>query len=83
MPGYIENFKQIQNRTEKEKTEKDKLFHPVSYATEHNSQVHSRWIEISPIKQTRRKNIAQQVKTLQHKAEFQFTMYVPEKKNKP
>jgi hypothetical protein len=34
MPGYIENFKQIQNRTEKEKTEKDKLFHPVSYATE-------------------------------------------------
>nr|DAG73482.1 MAG TPA: hypothetical protein [Caudoviricetes sp.] len=46
MPGSIENFKQIQNRTEKEKTEKDKLFHPVSYATERNSQVHSRWIEI-------------------------------------
>ena len=46
MPGYIENFKQIQNRTEKEKTEKDKLFHPVSYATEHNSQVYSRWIEV-------------------------------------
>jgi cysteine synthase len=56
MPGYIENFKQIQNRTEKEKTEKDKLFHPVSYATEHNFQVHSRWIEAHLKKQTSGKN---------------------------
>ena len=60
----------------------DTIFHPVSYATEHNPQVHSRWIEIPSIKQIERKNITQQVKILQHKAKFQFTLYVPERKIK-
>lgn len=32
----------------KEITGQDTTLHPVSYATEHNSQVHSQWIEIPP-----------------------------------
>ena len=49
-PENTENLIKIQNRTEKVKTEQDKIIHPVSYAAEHNSQVHSRWIEIPLIK---------------------------------
>nr|DAT54637.1 MAG TPA: hypothetical protein [Caudoviricetes sp.] len=36
--GYKILIKQI--------TGQDTIFRPVSYATEHKSQVHSRWIEI-------------------------------------
>lgn len=38
--GYKIPIKQI--------TGQDTTLHPVSYATAHNSWVHSRWIEISP-----------------------------------